>query len=295
MSKVITIGSAVPSVGKSVLAANLAMTLARNGVQCLLLDLHPGTKSSSRLVGASPSGGLLSRYFQESGQELPDALHFPHNECGLSVASDDLQQFARESLSVEERQRFLLDLHNLNVDVVVVDLGNNLQGDLLASADVHICMASPELESSMALYYAVRQYAALRVLATAMPIPQAVDLMAAEQITNLQDAWDRVSALGGAQAAVARQQVAQSRPTVLMNRVVNQQNLNISRMHDLMQRYYTMPLTKLADIPDDDAVRRAGWTGQPITIEDPLAPASRAMFRIAWQLSEMLGLQKMSA
>ena len=75
--KVITFTSSVPSEGKSSLAANTALALARDGKQVLLIDGDLRSPSIKGLLGlSSPSEGLGEYLADQSSKEGIDCLRF---------------------------------------------------------------------------------------------------------------------------------------------------------------------------------------------------------------------------
>ncbi len=141
-------------VGKSVVASNLAVAVARRGLRCLLIDADLGGANQHTLFGIEKPRGTLDAFLAGEAKEL-GSVATPTRFHGLSLifASSDALGAANPKHS--QKQKFLRHLRKADADVVILDLGagtafNTL--DLFLSARVQLVVTTPELTAIQNAY-----------------------------------------------------------------------------------------------------------------------------------------------
>ncbi|MET0286568.1 MAG: P-loop NTPase [Polyangiales bacterium] len=141
-------------VGKSVIAANLAVAVARRGLRCLLIDADLGGANQHTLFGVEKPRGTLDAFLAGEEKEL-SSVATPTRFHGLSLifASSDALGSANPKHS--QKQKFLRHVRKADADVVVLDLGagtsfNTL--DVFLIARVQLVVTTPELTAIQNAY-----------------------------------------------------------------------------------------------------------------------------------------------
>ena len=131
--RTLVVTSAAPGEGKTITAANLAVTLAREGKQVLLVDGDLRRARVHRLFGVSQSPGLTDFLMGDGSAQV---LVMPTAVPGLFVLPHGRPHPNPASLLTSETLRRLLDPMAAHFDVIVVDTP-----PVLAAADSLIVAA----------------------------------------------------------------------------------------------------------------------------------------------------------
>jgi MinD-like ATPase involved in chromosome partitioning or flagellar assembly len=157
--RIIAVGSAQAGVGKSIVAANLAASLASLGRKVVLVDFDPLTPRQHDLLGLPRADKPLEAWLEERG-ETRDALPIATRVRNLRL----LPYAGLDAANAPARRAVSEALAGLDGDVVVVDLGAHNREDLFdffAIGAVRLLVSSGELPALEASY-AFLKSAALR-------------------------------------------------------------------------------------------------------------------------------------
>jgi MinD-like ATPase involved in chromosome partitioning or flagellar assembly len=141
-------------VGKSVVASNLAVAVARRGLSCLLVDADLGGGNQHTLFGIERPRTTLDAFLQGDEKDL-SAVATPtrfHNLSLVFAASDAL---GSANPKHAQKQKFIRHLRKSSASVVILDLGagtsfNTL--DLFLIARVQIVVTTGELTAIQNAY-----------------------------------------------------------------------------------------------------------------------------------------------
>jgi MinD-like ATPase involved in chromosome partitioning or flagellar assembly len=141
-------------VGKSVVAANLAVGVARRGLRCLLIDADLGGGNQHTLFGVEAPRTTLDAFLQGDERELADVATRTRFH-GLSLIFARCDALGAANPKHSQKQRLLRHIAKASVDVVILDLGagttlNTL--DLFLSARVQLVVTTPELTAIQNAY-----------------------------------------------------------------------------------------------------------------------------------------------
>ncbi len=141
-------------VGKSVVAANLAVAVARRGLRCLLVDADLGGGNQTTLFGVEAPRTTLEAFLQGDEKDLVKVAT-PTRFHGLSLIYATSDTVGSANPKHSQKQKFIRHLKKAEADVVILDLGagtsfNTL--DLFLSARVQIVVTTPELTAIQNAY-----------------------------------------------------------------------------------------------------------------------------------------------
>jgi flagellar biosynthesis protein FlhG len=144
--RVIAVGAALPGVGKSVVASNLAVAIGGLGRQVALVDLDVGTPRQHALFGVQPPADLERPTGVRNVKLWPAA-------AALGRAHDE-----------EARRAVIEGFSRLDADVVIVDVGQPTRDDLwnFFATDAERLLVSTGDRAALAATFAFLQEAALR-------------------------------------------------------------------------------------------------------------------------------------
>ena len=121
MSQIIPIASGKGGVGKSLLAANLAIALGQQGKQVVLVDLDLGASNLHLAIGQKPSSASLGAWFTEKS-DFKDIVQ-PTDYQNVSFIAGDSQIPDLTSLKHVQKVKLIRNLKNIDTDYVILDLG----------------------------------------------------------------------------------------------------------------------------------------------------------------------------
>jgi flagellar biosynthesis protein FlhG len=140
------IGGGKGGVGKTLITANFAITLAKAGASVVLVDLDLGGANLHTCLGLEASEKTLTDLFSPDVKNLND-LCVPTNIPNLSLISGAQDSLNVANLPHAQKQKLLNKLRQLPADYIILDLGagtsyNTL--DFFLAADVGVLVVLPE-------------------------------------------------------------------------------------------------------------------------------------------------------
>lgn len=273
--RVLTLGSARSGTGKSFVAANLGVALARRGVRVCLVDLDLTASDLHLLLGLfRPERGLLELLRGEA-RSLEEIMH-PVGDGGRLWLVPGAGETVR-ALQPEEIEGLCEDIRELPVDVAIVDLAagtGQLPLDFFTAADEAWVVAAADVCSVPEVVRFLR-LARLRHVARR---PAGASPRRPRVYTSLDDLVRDMSALRSEQ-----ERSPAFRPGVLLNRCDAGAEAYARRLMDELEEEFPsgshLPL--VAKIPEDPAVANAFAALTPLLAHAPLAPAARAIEALA--------------
>ena len=140
--------------GKSVIAANLAVYFARAGASTILVDADLGAANLHTLFDLRRSGRTLNELFTHEIDSLEDAA--------VEVGVPNLRLIAGSSatagaanLNHAQKLRLIRQVQALRADVVIIDVGAGISFnviDLFNAADLRLLVITPQLTSVQNAY-----------------------------------------------------------------------------------------------------------------------------------------------
>jgi len=152
--RVLAVTSGKGGVGKTNVAVNVALALARKGLKVLLVDADLGLANVDVILGLIPQYTLV--HVLQGLKTLPEiVIEGPGNLKLVAAGSGGVLELA--NLSETQREKFLDGLEKLQqeVDLVVIDTGAGLHRNVLAfvlAADETLIVTTPEPTALMDAY-----------------------------------------------------------------------------------------------------------------------------------------------
>lgn len=152
--RIISVGGGKGGVGKSVVAANLAVAMAEGKRRVVLVDADLGAANQHTLFGVDRTGPGLHGFFEHQVERLEDAL-VPTALTNLALIPGSGAVVGAANINHGQKGRLLRHIARLPADVVIVDVGagsayNAL--DLFLLAHQRVVVATPQLTSIQNAY-----------------------------------------------------------------------------------------------------------------------------------------------
>jgi flagellar biosynthesis protein FlhG len=162
----VAVGGGKGGVGKSLVAVNLAASLAESGARTVLVDTDLGAPNLHTLLGVSPGERTIQALLERRVARLEEVL-LPTSVPRLTLVAGASGLPGSANPSHAEKGKLLRHIASLDADVVVLDIGagtafNAL--DFFALGEVRLMVATPEI-TSLQNAYCFAKTAVMRVLA----------------------------------------------------------------------------------------------------------------------------------
>ncbi len=291
MAVLVSVASGKGGVGKSVIATNLALLLAKQGYRVLLADLDVGGADAHIMLGQLNPTATLTDFLEKRVERLSDvALPVPFHS-GLKLIAGTGETLATANMAYARKKRLIKHFQDIDADVVVIDIGAGTGYhalDFFLMADIHLAVATPEPTSVLDLYRFIKLAAIRRVLACFLARTPMSEVLSNRDFSSV----DEVMTVAGTTDEEGRQVAASAlqsfRPGLIVNRVTGRSQVNIHQLRKLLHQYVGGDVTLLGEIPDDPAMGPAIRKFLPIVEAAPAGPASLSLAHIAEKVGRLI-------
>lgn len=264
--KVWAIGGGKGGVGKSVITANLAVSVARGGARVALIDADLGGANLHTMVGVPSPKRTLSDFISRRVASLAEILTpTPIDNLWLISGAKALLETANPTFS--QKSKILRHISKLDVDHVFLDLGAGTAFNVLdffLVARKGILVVVPEATSVENAYFFIKA-AYFRKLKRAQPrnqVKAAVDLVMAsdarQRVRTPRDLMAQVMAVDAEAGAALMEEASTFSPTIIINRVERSEQARLgTEMSSACRDYFGIRLRCLGILPMDNLVRRS--------------------------------------
>jgi flagellar biosynthesis protein FlhG len=293
--RILAIAGGKGGVGKSVIAANLALALARRGRRCTLVDLDLGGANLHTLLGMNNPERSLSDLFRRKVATLPEVVvDTPFPNLGLISGSRALLEMANPKHAL--KLKVLRQIFRLEVDYVLLDLGAgshfNVLDFFLAAHEPLLVVAPTPLSVENAYHFLKAVYLrkfrqALRQFSRSERLEAELRARVARGLRSPRHLMEILEEI----APEARQGVTERmrtlKPRLVLNQVKERGEREVGpKMSTVCRHYFDLDLAYRGAILNDDLVYRAMQNRQPVCNLYPESPFSLSINGIAEQLLE---------
>ncbi len=295
MTRIIPIASGKGGVGKSLVAANLGVALARKGRTVILVDLDLGGANLHTFLGLrNRNSGIGSLYWKQE-RNLKALLAETGEERLWLVPGDNLLPGVA-NLDWQTKNRLIKELSGLPADFVLLDLGAGSSWNIVdfwLSSPGALIIVVPEITSVLNAYSFLKS-AAFRLLSRFFPEggPERRELksfVAGKREGSGPSFFDFASDLAKrspSRGGEAVKGLSDLCPCIVVNRAVEAADADMGyRLRDIASRNLGMTLSFGAFLPEDRAVPQSLAARRPLAASDPSAPFSRAIGAFAGRLA----------
>lgn len=297
--RIIPVASGKGGVGKTLLAANLAVALARNDRTVTLVDLDLGGSNLHLVLGEAltwggdgPSG--IGSLVTDSSLTLKD-IGRPTEYEGLTFVPGDGEIPGLANLQASSKRRIVKQLREADTDYLILDLGagtsfNTLDFFLMTSHGLIVTTPTP---TSTVNAYLFLKNAVFRILQNSMPRKSAggqlLDSLRSERAglkgTYIPRLLDELARTDAENHARCLEQLERFRPRLVMNMLEDPKDSEkAGKLRRSCRQYLGLEIDHLGIMYRDDLQDVALSSRLPIIRYKPQSVLSQAVFRIADKL-----------
>lgn len=280
MATIVSIGSGKGGVGKSIIAANLSMLMAKRGKRVVLADLDVGGADAHILFGMLNPPRTLTDFIDRRVERLDEVLQPISAHPFLQLLPGTGDTLATANIPYAKKKRLIRHFAQLRADVIVVDIGAGTSYhalDFFLMADHYVTVATPDPTSVLDLYRFIKLAAIRRVLSAFLSRDAVSEALSERDFSSIDEVIQAVGETDPTAREVASRTLQGFQPHLIVNRVSGKSRVNVLHLKKLLQEYVGGDLKTLGDIPDDPAVTRAVRSFLPVVECEPTAPASLAL------------------
>lgn len=284
MATIISVGSGKGGVGKSVIAANLALLLAKSGKRVVLADLDVGGANTHILFGLLHPRLTLTDFIQRRIDNLETIAEPAAAHPDLKIIPGTGETLATANLPFAKKQRLIKHFRRLDTDIIVVDIGagtNYHSLDFFLMADHYLAVATPDPTSVLDLYRFVKLAAIRRVLSGFLARGAVSDALCDRDFGSIEEVVEQVRTTDPNAPEIATQMLAAFQPLLIVNRLSGGSRVNILQLKRLLKEYVGGDLAMLGEVPDDPAMARSVRAFLPVVESEPAAASSAALRQAA--------------
>lgn len=298
--EIIAVGGGKGGVGKSFLASNLGIILAKNQKKTVLVDADLGGANLHTCLGVQAPEVTLSDFINQPNVRIEDViLRTSLDNLMLISGAQDFLGIANPKYS--QKVRLLRAIENLNVNYIVLDLGagtTNNTLDFFLIADRGILVVLPEPTSIENAYRFIKSalFRKLKLLSrepqVRMVIEKAMDKKNDLGIQSPVDLIEHIQRMDGSLGGQLEEAMNQFRPAIVLNQVRSASDIRIGySMQSACMKFFGIHVDFLGYLENDDQVWQSIRKRQPVTLNGEYGKTVRNLRTIANNLINNLQMQ----
>lgn len=289
--RLIAVGGGKGGIGKTLVSAGLAQSLAARGARVVVVDLDLGGANLHTCLALPQAKATLGDFLAHRVDSL-DALLTQTSVERLQVISGATDALDAANPKHASKGRLLRHLRALDADFVLLDLGagtsfNTL--DFFLAADLGLVVLLPEPTSIENAYRFIK--AAFFRKLQAVVRPQTADVVGrilAGQDPGLRTPWDYVAKLRERDDDSAQElelALGDFHPWLVLNQARNRADFDVgSTVAMAWKKFFGLELGTLGVLPYDEAVWQSVRARKPLLSVAPESPAAQGLWRVAENL-----------
>jgi len=298
--QIIPIASGKGGVGKSLLSANLAITLGQAGKKVVLADLDLGASNLHLVIGqSSPKKGIGTFLTGESSFE---EIIQPTEYENVSFIAGDSEIPGLSSLKIFQKNNLIKKFQSLDCDYLIIDLGAGTHLtilDLFLLSPQGIVVTAPTVTATLNGYLFLKN-AVFRLMANSFkknsPAAQYMKKLKGDS-ASLQRLYipkmiEAIREIDPESAKVFSERMSQFHPRLVMNMIDEPKDADKAlKIRRSCQQYLGLDVESLGVMYRDSLQDKALSSRLPVIIYKPNAVISQAIYRIAEKVLQSETLQ----
>jgi flagellar biosynthesis protein FlhG len=286
------VGGGKGGVGKSIMAINLGVAVARLGHHCVLVDADLGGANLHTLVGLPRPKATLSALFTDAAS-LGD-LVTPSGIANLDIISGAQALLDMANPKHAQKVKLIRQLMTLDADVIVLDLGAGSSFnviDLFNSSHTPITVVVPtptSIENAYHFLNAALHRRFKQAVAKAELTELANQALEEKHIHGIRSPRDLIRYIRreSPEAGLAiERMMAALRPKLIVNQIRRQEDMDLgSKIAEACRDFFGVVMEPLGYVRIDDRVISSVLAKKPLLVSEPNCQFSAVIEGMAMRL-----------
>jgi flagellar biosynthesis protein FlhG len=290
--QIIPVASGKGGVGKSLLSANLAVSLGQAGKKVVLADLDLGASNLHLVIGqTSPKKGL-GTYL--TGETKFEEIITPTEYENVSFIAGDSEIPGLSALKIFQKNSLIKNFQSLQdkCEYLILDLGAGTHLtilDLFLLSPQGIVVTAPTVTAILNAYLFLKNCVFRLMYASFKKGTKAYDYIESlkKDSKSLQRLYipkliESVEAIDPESAKIFRDQISQFHPRIVMNMIDDPKDADkVQKIRHSCREYLGLELEHLGIMYRDTLQDKALASRLPVVVYKPNAVLSQAIYRIA--------------
>jgi flagellar biosynthesis protein FlhG len=298
--EIIAVGGGKGGVGKTLLATNLGILLAKTGKRAVLIDADLGGANLHTCLGIPTPEVTLSDFMTQPQMRIEDVLLRTGQENLLLISgAQDFLGIANPKYS--QKVKLVRAIQNLQASYIVLDLGagttsNTLDFFLLADKGVLVVLPEPTSIENAYRFIKSTLYRRLRSITTdarvRAVIEKAMDKKNDLGVRTPVELVEYVNRMDPRQGAAMEEALNQFRPRIVVNQVRSLGDVRIGyAMQSACLKFFGIRVDFIGYLENDEQVWQSIRKRQPIAMTQDQGRVARNLRTITYNLLNDLQLK----
>lgn len=291
MAPIVSVGSGKGGVGKSVVASNLALLLAREGRRVVLVDLDLGGANVHVMFGHFNPEVTLSDFLDRKVDSLNEVTINLASLFNLKIIPGTGETLRSANLHYAKKLRLIRAFKAMDADVVVIDVGPGTNYhclDFFLVGDLQLAVTTADPTSVVDVYRFIKLAAIRKALSPFLQRDRITANIATHDFLSIDQVLNAVKQIDPDKLVHAEHAIADFKPCLIMNRTSESRRVNPHRLKTLLKEYTGRDLTILGSIPEDEAVEISVRKFLPVVMNAPKSPAAASFEKAARSIQLMI-------
>jgi flagellar biosynthesis protein FlhG len=284
--RIVSVGGGKGGIGKSLIAANLGIELARRGRRVVLVDADLGGANLHTCLGMEAPKRTLSDFVERRAERIEDVIT-PTGIQNLGLISGAMDHLDAANPRYAQKMRLMRHIRGLDVEYAILDLGagthlNALDFFLVSDHGVLVLVPEPTAVENAYRFIKAAFWRRMRSAAQAYGHEHLLRSVLAGRA--FQSPVDLVMALAERDEAAGQtilRELALFRPRLVVNQARTAQDAAIGHaVVAAWRKYFGLEMDYLGCIEYDDAMWRTIRARRPLLLENPASPAALSIGRV---------------
>ncbi len=293
MAITVSVGSGKGGTGKSMVLANLALLLAREGRRVCVVDLDVGGANAHIFFGLFEPQYSLTDFLTRKVDNLNDVAHCLDAFYDLKLIPGTGDTLQSANMSYQEKMRLLRGIKSIDADIVLIDVGagtNYHSLDFFMAADLQICITMPEPTAIMDFYRFIQLATLRKALTSFLSQSEVSKTLKQHNFQTIMEVFELAEEIEEGSRRKIQDELQSFHPLLIINKVVPGSKLNSLKLKKMASKYLGIYLPELGEIPADELVGESLQAYMPICEYSPKADASLALLEIWQKLTKIIDL-----
>jgi flagellar biosynthesis protein FlhG len=280
--RIISVGGGKGGIGKSLVSANLAISLARRGKKVVIIDADLGGANLHTTLGVDMPKRTLSDFIERKVDRIDDVIT-PTGIENLGLVSGALDHLDAANPRHAQKMRLLRHVQQLDVDYAILDLGAGTHSNVLdffLVSDHGVLVLVPEPTAVENAYRFVKAAFWRRMRNVAQVFGYDALLKTVMATGTFKSPVELVATVAQRDPEAGRnlaRQLASFRPRLVVNQARTPQDADIGQaVVAAWRKYFGLEMDYLGFIHYDEEMWRAVRARRPLLVERPDVPAARS-------------------